>query len=59
MAANKGALPVEAVESDGSGKSATGEIVTFTHWGEGVRVTTPTTAVPLSAIQAASPASGQ
>jgi hypothetical protein len=49
---------VEAVESGGSGKSATGEIVTFTHWGERVHVTTPTTAVPLAAIQAASSASG-
>lgn len=58
VAANKGALPVEAVESGGSGKSATGEIVTFTHWGERVHVAIPTTAVPLSAIQAASSASG-
>jgi hypothetical protein len=58
VAANRGALPVEAVESSGSGKSATGEIVTFTHWGERVHVATPTTAVPLAAIQAASSASG-
>jgi hypothetical protein len=58
VAANKRALPVAAVESNGSGKSATGEIVTFTHWGERVHVATPTTAVPLSAIQAASSASG-
>jgi hypothetical protein len=58
VAANKRALPVEAVESNGSGKSATGEIVTFTHWGAHVHVATPTPAVPLSAIQAAPSASG-
>jgi hypothetical protein len=58
VAANKRALPVEAVESAGSGKSATGEIVTFTRWGEKVHVPTPSGALPLSAIQAASSASG-
>ncbi len=58
VAANKRALPVEAVESAGSGKSATGEIVTFTRWGEQVHVPTPSGALPLSAIQAASSASG-
>ncbi len=58
VAANKQALPVAAVESNGSGKSATGEIVTFTRWGEGVQVAAPRTAIPLSAIDAASSASG-
>ncbi len=59
VAASKRALPVEAVESNGSGKSATGEIVTFSHWGEPVHVATPTTAVPLSALQATRPPAGE
>lgn len=58
VAATKRALPVEAVESGGSGKSVTGEIVTFTRWGEQVHVPTPSGALPLSAIQAVSSASG-
>jgi len=58
VAANARALPVEAVESSGSGKSAKGEIVTFSRWGERVHVPTPSGALPLAAIQAASSASG-
>ena len=58
IAANKKSLPVEAVESNGSGKAAKGEIVTFTRWGEQVHVPTPSGALPLSAIEDASSASG-
>jgi hypothetical protein len=57
VALSKKSLPVEAVESSGSGKSAKGEIVTFTRWGEQVHVPTPAGALPLSALQAASSAS--
>jgi hypothetical protein len=58
ITANARSLPVEAVESGGTGKSARGEIVTFMRWGEQVHVSTPTAALPLSAIQAASSPSG-
>lgn len=51
-------LPVEAIESTGSGRSGRGEIVKFSRWGESVHPVKPTTAVPLSAIEAASSASG-
>ena len=51
-------LPVEAVETSGSGKSGKGEIVTFTRWGEHVQITTPSGALPLSAIEAPASASG-
>jgi hypothetical protein len=58
VAANKKGLPVEAVETSGSGQSARGEIVKFTRWGEQVHVATPSGALPISAIQAASSTSG-
>lgn len=58
VAADTRPLPVEAVETSGSGKSARGEIVTFTRWGEQVHVPAPTGALPISAIEAASSASG-
>ena len=58
VAADKASLPVEAVETSGSGQAARGEIVTFSRWGEQVQVPTPTGALPLSAIEAASSASG-
>ena len=54
VAANARSLPVEAVESSRTGKTAKGEIVKFSRWGEPVHVVTPSGALPLSAIQAAS-----
>ena len=51
-------LPVQAVESVGSGKSASGEIVTFSRWGEPLHVSAPSGAIPISALQSASSASG-
>lgn len=51
-------LPIEAVESDGSGETARGEIVTFTRWGEKVPVTAPAGAIPLSVLETATPAPG-
>ena len=37
VATDKQSLPVEAVESSGSGKTARGELVRFDHWGEKVQ----------------------
>jgi carbonic anhydrase/acetyltransferase-like protein (isoleucine patch superfamily) len=50
-------LPVEAVETSGSGTTAKGEIVTFSHWGEKVHVSPPSQSVPFSALQAVAGAS--
>jgi hypothetical protein len=58
VATDKQSLPVEAVESSGSGKTARGELVRFDHWGEKVQVAAPTGAIPLSALEAASSGSG-
>ena len=57
ITANARSLPVEAVESSGVGKSAKGEIVTFTRWGEHFHVATPSGAIPISTLEAASSAS--
>ena len=57
VAAKTRSLPVEAVETTGTGKSAKGEIVTFSRWGERVTIATPTGAVPISTLEAASSAS--
>jgi hypothetical protein len=46
-------LPVEVVQSNGSGSSASGEIITFSRWGEKVKLVKPTSPIPLSAIQGA------
>jgi len=46
-------LPVEAIESSGTGTSARGEIVTFTRWGVHVNLPKPSPAVSISAVQAA------
>ena len=43
-------LPVEAVESSGSGKSAAGEIVKFSRWGEHVQVPKPSGAVSIDTL---------
>ena len=57
--ASKGAtLPVEAVISDGSGKSARGEIVKFSRWGEKVDPVVPAGAISVAALKAQSPAAG-
>jgi hypothetical protein len=58
VTANSRSLPVEAVESSGAGKTATGEIVTFTRWGEQLHLVTPSRAIPISTLEAASSASG-
>jgi hypothetical protein len=58
VAADARSLPVQAVESQGSGTSARGEIVTFSRWGEPVHVSAPTGAVPISVLEPASSASG-
>ena len=57
VAANAPSLPVEALESSGTGSSTMGEIVTFTRWGEQLHVATPSGAVPISTLRAATPAS--
>jgi hypothetical protein len=43
-------LPVEAVESSGSGEAAAGEIVTFTRWAEKFHAPTPSGSIPISSI---------
>jgi hypothetical protein len=58
VAAGGRSLPVEAIESSGTGTSARGEIVTFTRWGEHVNLPKPSPAVPISAVQAASSRAG-
>jgi hypothetical protein len=58
LAAHGRPLPVEAVESSGAGKSAKGEIVTFTRWGEQLHVSTPSGAIPISTLGAASSPGG-
>ncbi len=57
VSADARSLPVQAVESVGSGKSASGEIVTFSRWGEQLHVSAPSVAVPISTLEAASSAS--
>jgi hypothetical protein len=47
-------LPVEAVSSRGNGKGLSGEIATFSRWGEKVHVPTPANPIPLSTISAMS-----
>jgi hypothetical protein len=58
VAATSPSLPVEAVESSRSGETAKGEIVTFSRWGERLNVPTPSPAIPISTLEAASSASG-
>ena len=58
VTANARSLPVQAVESSGTGKSAKGEIVTFRRWGEQVHLATPSGAIPISTLEAAASASG-
>jgi hypothetical protein len=50
----KGAhLPVEAVSASGHGSKETGEIVTFTRWGEKFSVPKPSSSIPISTLSAA------
>ena len=51
-------LPVEAVSSTRSGEKASGEIITFSRWGETVHTPTPVDSIPVSALSAGSAASG-
>jgi hypothetical protein len=50
-------LPVEAVVSSGSAKKGSGEIITFSHWGERVKVLPPSGATPISTLGSTQPAS--
>jgi hypothetical protein len=45
-------LPVEAVGSGGSAKKASGEIVTFSRWGETVHVPVPSESIPIATLNA-------
>jgi hypothetical protein len=50
VAAHGTPLPVEAVSSTGSGSTASGEIVTFSRWGEKVTTPTPSNSIPVSTL---------
>jgi hypothetical protein len=54
VAASGSHLPVEAVSSRGSGNDLSGEIATFSRWGEKVDVPKPANPIPLSTISAVS-----
>jgi len=58
IAAHGKSLPVEAVGSGGSAQNASGEIVTFSRWGETVHVPVPSESIPISTLSAGSPAAG-
>jgi hypothetical protein len=51
-------LPVEAVAATGSGKGVSGEIVTFSRWGEMVHTPKPAASVPISSLRTGSASSG-
>jgi hypothetical protein len=50
VAARGKPLPVEAVAYSSTGTTTSGEIITFSRWGERVTVPTPTSAVPVSTL---------
>jgi hypothetical protein len=50
VAAKGKPLPVEAVAGEVTGEETSGEIVTFSRWGEKVHVPTPSGAIPISAL---------
>jgi hypothetical protein len=50
-------LPVESAASSGHGASESGEIVTFSRWGETFSVPKPSTSIPISTLSATSAAS--
>ena len=58
IATNGNRLPVEAVSATGSGKGVSGEIVTFSRWGEQVRTPKPAASVPISSLSTGSTSSG-
>jgi hypothetical protein len=58
VAAHGKSLPVEAVGSGGSAQKASGEIVTFSRWGEAVHVPVPSESIPISTLSAGSPVTG-
>jgi hypothetical protein len=51
-------LPVEAVASQGSGKSESGEIVTFSRWGEKVHTPEPSQSIPISTLSSGTSGTG-
>lgn len=56
IAAKGRPLPVEAVGSGGGkGTKLSGEIVTFSRWGEHVKIPTPSSAIPISSLASGSP----
>jgi hypothetical protein len=54
IAAKGKPLPVEAIASGGSGTQTSGEIVTFSRWGETVHIPTPPNAIPVSTLSSLS-----
>ena len=58
VAAHGNSLPVEAVGSGGTAQKASGEIVTFSRWGEAVHVPVPSQSIPISTLSAGSPTAG-
>ncbi len=51
-------LPVEAVTAGKNGELVTGELVTFSRWGEKLNLPKPTSVVPITALSALSSAQG-
>jgi hypothetical protein len=58
VAAHGRSLPVEAVGSSSSAQKVSGEIVTFSRWGEPVHVPVPSKSIPISTLSAGSPTAG-
>ncbi len=58
IATKRNRLPVEAVAATGNGKAVSGEIVTFSRWGETVHTPKPPTSVPISSLRSGSASSG-
>jgi hypothetical protein len=51
-------LPVEFVANGGTAKKETGEIVTFSRWGERVHIHAPADAIPISILSSGAPPTG-
>lgn len=58
VAAKGRPLPIEAVSSGGTESEASGEIVSFSRWGESVKVPTPSSSIPISTLSAGTPVGG-
>jgi hypothetical protein len=58
VAAHGKSLPVEAVGSGGTAQKTSGEIVTFSRWGEAVHVPVPSASIPISTLSAGSSTAG-